>query len=299
MKRLAALAAATTLMAALAGCASDDDATETSPTASREAERIVPLNGDIAEIVYALGLGDEVVGTDVSATYPAEVEEKPRIGYQRQLAAEGILALQPTVVIGTEEAGPPEVIEQLRAAGPEVTILPVDPAVEAVPDKIRAVAEALGVEEAGEELAAQTESSIADAVALAGEAASKPRVAFLYVRGPQTLMIGGAGSRADAMIAAAGGIDAGTETGVQGFKPLTPEALAAAQPDVLLLLSAGLESIGGTAGLAQLPGVAQTDAGKQGRVLAYDDLLLLGGGPRTGDALTELVKGLHPELATS
>jgi iron complex transport system substrate-binding protein len=247
-----------------------------------DASRIIPLNGDIAEIVWALGLGDNVVGTDVSATYPEEAQELPKFGYQRELNAEGILSLDPSVVIGTEEAGPPEVIEQIRASGVPVVILEDPPTLEAPEQKIRGVAEALGVPEKGEELATQTREEIDEALELAGETESEPSVMFLYVRGQGTQMIGGRGSTADTLIQAAGGIDAGTEAGIDGYRPLTPEALSAAQPDVLLLLSAGLESVGGEEGLLQIPGIA--------------DLYLLGMGPRTGQALKELTLGLHPEL---
>jgi iron complex transport system substrate-binding protein len=109
-------------------------------------------------------------------------------------------------------------------------------------------------------------------------------------------MIGGTNTRSHAMIEAAGGIDAGAEAGIDGYKPITAEALVAARPDVILFLTAGLESIGGVAGAMRIPGVAQTPAGRNRRFLHYDDLLLLGHGPRTGAALRSLVRGLHPEL---
>jgi iron complex transport system substrate-binding protein len=261
-----------------------------------DASRIVPLNGDVAEIVWALGLGENVVGTDVSATYPEEAQELPKFGYQRELNAEGILSLDPSVVVGTEEAGPPEVIEQIRASGVPVVILEDPPTLEAPEQKVRGVAEALGVPEKGRKLAMQTREEIDEALELAGEAESEPSVMFLYVRGQGTQMIGGRGSTADVMIRAAGGIDAGTEAGIEGYRPLTPEALSAAQPDVLLLLSAGLESVGGEEGLLQIPGIAETPAAQEDRILAYDDLYLLGMGPRTGQALRELTLDLHPEL---
>ena len=265
-----------------------------------DVSRIVPLNGDIAEIVWALGLGGNVVGVDVSATYPPEATGPlPKIGYQRQLSAEGVLSLDPTVVIGNEEAGPPEVIEQIRGAGVAVVILPDPATIEAPAAKIRAVAAALGVAAAGEALAARTQAEIDGARALAATATGQPRVLFLYVRGTGTQMIGGEGSSADVLIEAAGGIDAGAEAGVEGFAPISAEAIVAAKPDVLLLLSAGLESIGGVDGLLQIPGIAETPAGQNRAVLAYDDLYLLGMGPRTGAALTELTLGLHPELASA
>lgn len=303
MRRFSTIAVLTVIVAGLvAGCgdnAGEQASSASTAEASTPPERIVPLNGDIAEIVYALGLGDQVVGTDVSATYPPEARETPKIGYQRTLAAEGILALEPTLVIGTDEAGPPPVIEQIRQAGIEVEIIPAGDGVDAAPTKIRAVADALGVSEEGEELARTVTVEIEAAEERVASVAEKPRVAFLYLRGPQTLTIGGTGSRADAMITAAGGIDAGAEAGVTGFVPLTAEALTQANPEVILVLTGGLESVGGVEGLLALPGVAQTPAGQAQRVLDYDDLYLLGLGPRTGQAIDDLVTGLHPDLPAS
>jgi iron complex transport system substrate-binding protein len=297
---LPALLAAGLAAALVAGCGEEPvPAPPAGGGAAPDAARIVPLNGDIAEIVWALGRGDRVVATDVSATFPAEARAKPKVGYQRALSAEGILALRPTLAVGTEEAGPPPVLAQLRTAGVRVEIVPAGTGVESAAAKIRAVAAAVGAEAEGEKLATTVTGEIDAARQRAAAATGKPRVAFLYLRGPQTLTIGGRGSRADAMITAAGGVDAGAEAGIEGFKPLTAEALAAARPDVILVLSAGLKSVGGVDGLLRLPGVAQTPAGKARRVLDYDDLLLLGLGPRTGQALDELVSGLHPDLPGS
>lgn len=313
---------------AMAGCGRDDNTTATtaqpSPTAMAapagstaaapklpatvtdkagkavtvtDISRIVVLSGDIAEVVFALGLGAKVVATDTSATFPAEVKALPKVGNQRALSAEGILSQQPTVVLGNESVGPPAALEQIQGAGTPVVMLATAKNLEAPAAKIRAVASALGVTADGERLASRVSAEIEDARRpLARDTGPKPRVAFLYVRGTSTLMIGGKDSGADAMITGAGGIDAGTEAGLVNFVPLTAEALAAANPDVLLLLSAGLASVGGIDGLMGLPGVAQTSAGQARRVLAYDDLFLLGLATRTGPALAELVNGLHPGL---
>jgi heme transport system substrate-binding protein len=265
-----------------------------------DVSRIVPLSGDVAEIVWDLGLGSNIVGVDVSAVYPPEVMMPlPKIGFERQLAAEGILALNPTVVIGKEQAGPPEVLEQVRSAGIPVVIIAEPQTIEAPTAKIRAVAAALGVAEAGETLATRVESEIDAARDLAAQAATQPRVLFIYVRGGGTQLIGGAGSVADAMIEAAGGVDAGVEAGIQGFMPVTAEAVVAAQPDVIIAPSSGVESIGGLEAFVQIPGVAQTPAGQNGAILVYDDLRFLGMTPRTGEALLELVTALHPELAVA
>ncbi len=263
----------------------------------RDVSRIVPLNGDLAETVFTLGLTRNVVGVDTSATYPERsVARVPKIGYQRTLSAEGILSLRPTVVIGSPAAGPPAVIEQLRTAGVTVVIIPEYKALNAGARKLRIVGKALGVPNRGERLARQVESQIRIARREVASTGAKPRVAFLYLRGTQVQMIGGKGSGADAMIAAAGGRDVGVEAGIDRFKPFSAEALVAARPDVLLLLSAGLQSVGGVDGLLRLPGVAQTPAGQARRIVHYDDLLLLGLGPRTGKALRLLIRGLHPDL---
>jgi iron complex transport system substrate-binding protein len=286
---------------ALTGCgggdgnAGDNRAANETPAANqtREPQRIVPLNGDLAEIVFALGLGGEVAGVDTSATYPAEAAAKPKIGYQRQLSAEGILSLRPTIALGTAEAGPPEVIDQIKKAGVRVEILPTPTTVDAVPQRIRDVAEKLGVADVGKTLADRTQSELAAAKASIPPGAAKPRVAFLYLRGTTTAMLGGVGTRADAMITAAGATDAGTEAGVQGYQPITPEALVTAKPDVILLLDGGLQSVGGVDGVLKLPGVAQTPAGAARRVVSLDDQHLLGLGPRAGGALTDLIAKLY------
>ena len=263
----------------------------------RDVSRIVSLNGDITETIVTLGLAKNLAGVDISATYPEKlVAGMQKIGYQRTLAAEGILSLRPSLVIGTPTAGPASTIEQLRSAGVPVLIIPEYKDLDAGARKLRAVGRALGVPKRGEKLARQVETQIALAKREVARAATKPKVAFLYVRGTQVQQIGGVGSGADAMIEAAGGVDVGKSIGIQGFKQLTAESLVAAQPDVLLLLSAGLQSVGGVDGLLRLPGVAQTPAGRNRRVIAYDDLMLLGLGPRTGKALRLLIRGLHPEV---
>lgn len=264
-----------------------------------DVSRLVILNGDLTEVVYALGLGDRVVGVDTSATYPAEARAKQSIGYQARLSAEGVIALNPTLVIGDDGAGPSEAIEQIRSTGVPVVILREAVSLDDIATKITAVAAALGVPVRGADLAAKTDREIEAATALVANAASKPTVSFFYLRGSATQMIGGKGTRADSLIEAAGGIDAGVRAGIIDYKPITPEALITASPDVILVMDAGLESVGGVEGLLKIPGMAETPAGKGRRVVHFDDQYLLGFGPRTGQLLMELVRALHPELAAA
>ncbi len=271
---------------------------EDNPVTVTSAERIVALNGDITEIVVALGLGANLVGVDLSATYPPElVATLPRIGYQYNLNAEGILGLNPSVVIGKEGAGPPEVISQLRAAGIPVVLVGDPQDIGAPATKIRAVADALGMGDAGEQLVATLEADLALAQAqLAKTTAPAPRVLFLYLRGTTTQAVAGSDTAADTMITAAGGINVATEQGIEGFEMLSPELVALAQPDVILLMESGLQSMGGVKGLLAIPGLADTPAGQAQRVVAMDGLYLVGLGPRTGKAILDLLPQLHPEL---
>ncbi|GIW09600.1 MAG: hemin ABC transporter substrate-binding protein [Dehalococcoidia bacterium] len=263
-------------------------------------DRIVSLNGDLTEVVFALGLGDRLVGIDTSATYPpAQVASIPKIGYQRTLNTEGILALAPTVIIGSSIAGPPAVIEQLRAAGVPVAIGEFGETLEAPARKIRFVAAALGVRERGEQLVAELNRDLA-AVEQAIKSVStqpKPKVLFLYLRGAAVQSVAGSGTTGDTVIRAAGGINAAAELGIEGTRPLSQEILVAAQPEVLLFLDAGLASVGGIEGLlAANPALAETPAGRNRRFVSLEDQYLLGLGPRAGKAIGDLARAFYPSL---
>lgn len=257
--------------------------------------RIVPLGGPVTETVYALGAGDLVVGTDTSSVYPEAATKVPQVGYQRTLAAEGILSLKPDLVLATDEAGPANVLEQLRAAGVRVILVPGEHSVAGAQAKVKAIAAALGRDAGGEKLAATIAEQAEEASAILARSTLRPKVLFLYARGAATLNVSGQGTAADAMIALAGAQNA--VTGYNGYKPLTAESAVAAAPDYLLMLERGLSSAGGADGVLAQPGLALTPAGQNKRIVALDDLLLLGFGPRTGQAIAELVRALHPAEA--
>ena len=255
-------------------------------------ERIIPLDGDIVEVVFALGLGDRVVATDLSATYPPEADELPQIGYQRALSTEPIAAYEPDVLLATALAGPPETLDELRRLGFPLIIVPSEPTSEGPGRKIRAVAAALGVPKRGEALAAEVEEAIAAAGA-AGECREEcPRVMMVYVRGTAAQLVFGESSPTRWLIEAAGGLDVSGEMGITDPAPISAEAIVSAAPDVLITTEVGLESVGGIDGLLQIPGLAGTPAGRERRVLTYDAQLLLGNGPRVGDLLARLTDDL-------
>lgn len=289
-------AATTTTMAATAAVA-----TTTASTATiTSVDRVIPVDGDLAEVVFALGMGDHVVATDLSATYPPEADALPQIGYQRALSAEPIAAFEPTLVLATDLAGPPEVLDELRRLGIPVVVVTPPPTVDGAIDKVEQVAAALGVPERGEALATTMRTQIDAATARAATFADHPKVAALYLRGGQTQLVFGKGSGIDSVIEAAGGIDVGTTLGVDDYADITAEAMIRADPDVILVSTTGLESVGGLAGLADVASLSQTSAVRNGRVLAYEDQYLFGIGPRVGQLLDDLVTALHePAAATS
>ena len=257
-------------------------------------ERIIPLDGDVAEIVFALGMGDRVVATDLSATYPPEADALPQIGYQRALNTEPILEFDPTLVIGTDIAGPPAVIDELERVGVAVAIVPTPDDATGPATKIRAIAELLGVAERGEELAAIVEREIAAVAPLAPDSPEVPplRVAMLYLRGESTQLIFGEGTSIDWLIEATGSVNVAIEMGVVDTADISAEALIVAAPDVLIVTEDGLASVGGIEGLLSMPAIAGTPAAAHRAVLAYDTQLMLGNGPRTGEFLANLVANL-------
>ena len=262
-----------------------------------DTSRIVTLGGSVTEIVYALGAGDQVVGVDASSVYPEAATEKPNVGYFRKVPAEGVLSLNPSLVLALEGTGPPTVFEQFRSAGVRTVKVSEVPSVEGAKQKIRKLGDLLGRSARADSLIAAMERELEAARALRTEASSTPRVLFVYARGSGTMNVAGRGTSAAAMIELAGGTNA--ITGFEGHKPMSAEAVVEAEPDVILALTRGLESIGGTKGLLEQPGIPLTPAGKQKRIVAMDDLLLLGFGPRLGTAVQRLTKKLHPELTAA
>lgn len=261
--------------------------------------RIVPLSGDIAEIVWDLGLGGNIVGVDVSATYPEALLAYPKIGYERVLNAEGILSLEPTVVIGKETAGPPEVLDQVRGAGVPLLIISSPETIEAPNVKIEKVATALGLQNdsGAQALDVRVHDEIQAAIEFASQAESKPSAMILLFQQGGVQLVAGGGTVANAMIEAAGATDAALAAGVMGYQPITAEALVAAAPEIIATIAMGVEAAGGLEAIMVLPGIAETPAGQNGRIYVYDDELLLAMTPRTGQQLMTMIADFHPELA--
>lgn len=281
LSRKAALAAASAILLAL----------PLASGAEEKEERLVTLGFDVTELVFALGAGDRVVGVDSSSLYPEEATRLPKVGYYRKVAAEGILSLRPTLVVASALSGPPAALEQLRTAGVRVVTVDEVSDLESARKRIGTVAAAIGRTEAGKALLARLDREVAEAKALGQKVKpASPRVLFLFSPTPSVLNVGGKETVASEVIAMAGGklaVDS-----FQGYRPISTEALVASKPDVLLVTERTLASLGGAEKIWSVPGLALTPAGKARKMVVLDDALLLGMGPRIGEAVSQLAREL-------
>lgn len=252
--------------------------------------RVVSANGTLTEIVFRLDAQALLVGADTTSIYPAAARALPMIGYPRQLSAEGVLSLRPTLLLTAAEAGPPAALQQLRSAG--VRILQADShhSIEALRANVRLLAEALQRAERGRALDAELQADWAATQAMIVPRKPATRVLFVLSHAANQVQVAGTGTAADAMIRYAGGSNVMASFG--GYKPLAAEAAVAAAPDVIVTTQQGLEALGGVDALLARPGLALTPAGKARRVYGPDALALLGFGPRLPQTLRELAVAL-------
>ena len=259
-----------------------------SPTTA--ADRVLSVGGSVTEIVYALGEGDRLVARDSTSSFPDSAVKLPDVGYMRALAPEGVLSVNPDLIIAEEGSGPQETIDVLREAQIDFVTIPDGFSAEAVQIKIEAVAKALGVEDKGKELADKTLSSI-KAAALDATREDRKRVIFILSTRGGRIVASGTNTAADGIIALAGATNVISD--FEGYKPLTDEAVLAAAPDVILIMDRGGNHSVADEELLAMPSIAGTPAAETRSILRMNGLLLLGFGPRTGEAITALNKALY------
>lgn len=255
----------------------------TARTGHAKALRIVSANGTLSEILVGLGLEKQIVGVDVTSTYPASLDKITKIGHNRTIAAEGILALNPDVIIYTNQSMlSPAVVKQLNSSGKKVVEFKHEYSKDGAIKLIREVGTYFNATAQAEKMVKALQADLSKVPA----AANPKKLLFIYARGTGTLMVSGTGTSLDKMFSLAGHKNA--ISGFTDFKPLTAESLIVANPDVLVLFSSGLESLEGMDGLLKVPGVASTNAGKNRRIVTMDGQFLTGFGPRLGKAAIEL-----------
>lgn len=247
--------------------------------------RVLALGGSVTEIVYALGEGHRLIGRDSTSTHPADAVDLTNVGYVRALSPEGVLSIEPDLILAIEGSGPPEALDVLKAADVPWVTVPEGYDAEAIRAKIAIVAAALGVEEAGAALASEVDAELTDAVMQAVRD-DPPRVMFILSMQGGRIMAAGQNTGADGIIRLSGAQNA--IEGFEGYKQVSDEAVLVAQPDIILMMDRG----GGHAAADEIilahPALGQTPAAQTGSIVRQSGLLLLGFGPRTPTAVSSL-----------
>jgi iron complex transport system substrate-binding protein len=254
--------------------------------ASAPPKRIITLNGALTETVDALGLGKNIVAIDVTSTYPAYVNTLPKVSKNRSVSAEGLISFTPDLVLAPEGSVSKEIESQLTAAGIKLVRIKQIFTIEGTYQFIRDVAAALQVADKGNALIKQTKDKISKALVTVKQQPKNTKVLFIYARGPGVMMVAGKNTHIDGIISLAGGKNA--VTGFNDFKPYTTEALIEANPDVILMFDFGFSSLGGMDSILKIPGMAQTNAGKNKRIIQMDADLLINFSARLDQAILQL-----------
>ncbi|WP_186367466.1 heme/hemin ABC transporter substrate-binding protein [Yersinia aldovae] len=252
------------------------------PINSMASQRIITLGSDISEITYALGVGGNIVARDSASQHPVELKTLPDVGYLRHLNAEGILALQPTLVLCRAQASSSIALKQLTDYGVNVIFIPADTSPQTVINKIHLIATAVNKPEKGQQLINDYQQQLASIV-------STPlpvKALFIISHAGLPPLAAGKGTAADTLFRLSG-LDNSMQT-FSGYRPLSQEGIIASAPDLLIVTSHSIKSVGGVDNIWRLPGVVLTPAGKKQRLLVLDDQALLGFGLQTPQVLKQL-----------
>jgi iron complex transport system substrate-binding protein len=299
MKKFGVIAI-TTLAILLTGCGtsqnlqiqtiSENDVSKISidSTANFSVSRVVVLANGVAEIINALNAKSILVGRDISST-EKDLKDIPIVTSGHQVLPEKVIELKPDLVIIDASTGPRAALDQIRTAGIKIVETPESWTLSDISKKVAAVASAIGAPVQGDLLNQAFNDELKTSTV-----ATKSRIAFLYLRGTSSVyLIGGPGSGSDSLIEAIGATDVGAQSLPNPYNTMTAESLATLNPDVIIVMTKGLQSVGGISGLLKLPGVAQTQAGKNQAVIDVDDSLLLSYGPRTPSLVTALARAVE------
>ena len=261
-------------------------------TASSPDADVLSIGGSVTEIIYALDQQHRLVGRDTTSTWPPEAQELPDVGYMRALSPEGVLSVDPKLIISEDGAGPPEAMDVLKAASVEMVTVPDSYDAEGILEKIRIVGDALDVEDRAAALIAEVDAALQAAQSMAMQnGGTNKRVMFVLSTEGGRIMASGTGTAADGVIAMAGGQNAITE--FEGYKQVSDEAVAAAAPDVILMMDRGGNHGAATEDLLAMPAISVTPAAEAKAVVRMNGLLLLGFGPRTAEAVRKLSAALR------
>lgn len=239
-------------------------------------ERVVSAGSAVTELLIALDAKDSLVAVDVTSQLPKEME-LPKVGYHRRLSAEGLLALSPTKVIGSDEMGPSTTLEQLKSAGVDVEIVNTEANVEGLVDRIDQIANIMHRETQAAALKTEVETQVKALESNQPAKADKKKVLFLLIHEGRPANVAGSETTPDAIIQLAGGENPAAGQ-LSSYKPLSTEAMVEMQPDVILVSGRSYQTMGGAdAILKAMPLLAATPAGMSKNIVTIDGHALVGG----------------------
>jgi iron complex transport system substrate-binding protein len=247
--------------------------------------RIVSADGSLTEIIYALHREDVLVGVDTTSSFPLQATSLPQIGYKRDISAEGVISLGPNLLIATEDSGPDKTLNQIEAAGISVKRYSALASLDSVREKVMGVAELLEMRPQGELLWQNIKADIARAQLNIDRSKKPIKVLFILSIKSGSPIVAGDDTPVTEMIRLAGGVNA--VSGFNGYKAISLEALIAAQPEAILMVSDRVQQKDIDT-LLSSPGISQTPAGKNKHLVTMDALLMIGFGPRIGQAISTL-----------
>jgi iron complex transport system substrate-binding protein len=255
-------------------------------------DRIVCVSKQLTEFLFALHQGDKIVGIDLTSTYPPETKKITTVGYHRHLSTEGIISLDPTVVIHNGDVAPANVMPDLKMVGIPIKLYPVGSTIDSAKIVLKMVAHDFGVDSAADRLNAQLDKDLAKADSFVKQYPTKPKVLIIHFgqQRNQYFVMGTRGTAND-MIKLAGGINAADTS---SFRDLSPEVIVKEQPDVILATDFGFDRAGGTVEkFKQLPGIALTPAAKNGKIYRVEEHDMVYFGPRSGKNIIAIAKLIH------
>jgi len=244
--------------------------------ASSKEERIISAGNAVTELIYALGAQTQLVAVDVTSHLQAN-STLPKVGYHRQLSAEGLISMAPTRVVGSDEMGPESTLTLLKQSGIKVDIVNTEASIEGLLKRVDQLANITQKEHNSAALKAEIMQRVTVLNSKQPALKAQKKVLFLMIHEGRPANVAGQGTSVDEIIRLAGAINPAAAH-FSAYKPLAFESLIAMQPDVILVSQRSFQKMGGKAGILNaLPVLLSTPAGQHKAIETVDGAALLGG----------------------
>ena len=257
------------------------------------ASGIVVAGGSITEILYFLNEEDKILGIDVTSNFPKQTKELPSIGYVRNLSTEGILSLNPKLILGENDMGPPLVLDQINEVGVDLRIIPEEQTTMGIIDKIFCIASIIGSQDrAQEKIKGELMPIVKDLERFQGDKIfEKKRVMLILSMQGTSPIVAGLGTSGDGFIKMTGAIN--VFESFKGWKPVSEEAIIESDPDYFIIPSRDMHKNSDVKSLTSNPIFKNTKAGSKENFIFEDSMAMLGFGPRTIITALKVAKKMY------